>query len=78
MQLTAELISQFQSIYKEDFGEEISVQEASRQGIQLIQLVQLIYQPMSKEEYIRVQEEISKIQERVNKRNKYGKVNILT
>jgi hypothetical protein len=67
MQLPTELISEFQSLYKDEFGEDISKEAACEQGVNLVRLIQLIYKPISKEEFIRVQKEVEKIKARVNK-----------
>jgi hypothetical protein len=69
MHLSNEHISQFQSLYKEQFGEEISKEEAYEQGIKLLRLVQLIYKPMTQAEFTQVQNEIVKIRARINKKN---------
>jgi hypothetical protein len=50
-------ISAFQELYKKNFGEDISKEEAYTQGIKLIELVRVVYQPMTKEEYDLVQQE---------------------
>ncbi len=55
MHLSDEHISQFQSLYKEHFGEEISKEDAYEQGVQLLRLVQLIYKPMTQKEFLQVQ-----------------------
>jgi hypothetical protein len=70
MKISPDQISQFQSIYKNAFGEDISQQAAHDQAMYLIRLVTLIYTPMQREEYERVKKEIPKIQERINKKNK--------
>lgn len=51
-------VSSFQKLYKESFGEDISKEEAYTQGIKLIELVRVVYQPMTKEEYDLVQKEL--------------------
>lgn len=70
MHLSNEHILQFQSLYKEHFGKEISKEEAHEKGIKLLRLVQLINKPMTNEEFLEVQKELEKIQERINKSNK--------
>ncbi len=49
--LTDEQISTFQTIYKARFGKEISREEAYRQGVALLRLVELTYKPMTEKEY---------------------------
>ena len=44
MQLSKEAIEEFKQIYKEEFGEEISNQEAYEQGIRLITLFKIFCQ----------------------------------
>jgi len=70
MQISSEQISKFQSIYRDVYGEDISEQAAHEEAMNLIRLVTLIYQPMRKEEFERVQKEITKIQDRINRKNK--------
>jgi hypothetical protein len=45
MALSDEQISEFQEIYKEHFGTEISKEGAYQNGIKLLRLVELIYKP---------------------------------
>lgn len=45
MDLSDEQISEFQEIYKEHFGTEISKEDAYQNGIKLLRLVELIYKP---------------------------------
>ena len=51
MQLTDEDIIKFQSLFKKEFGMEISREDAHEKGIQLLRLMSLVYKPMTKEEY---------------------------
>lgn len=44
-------IQKFQKLYKKHFGEEISREQALKEGIQLILIMKHIYQPMTQEEY---------------------------
>lgn len=44
-------IKQFQNIYKQETGKEISHQEALIMAEQLIDLVRLVYRPIKKSEY---------------------------
>lgn len=53
--LSDEQIAKFQTLYKNRFGKKISREEAYEKGIKLIRLVELIYKPMTKEEYKIVQ-----------------------
>lgn len=54
--LTSEQVTKFQIIYKKRFGKEISREEAYEKGEKLFRLVNLIYKPMTKTEYQRLQE----------------------
>lgn len=38
----------FQAAYEKAYGKEISYDEAQRQGLQLLRLFQLVYQPIPK------------------------------
>ena len=48
MPLKKEAIREFQEIYKEKFGEEISDQRALELGNNLLNLFKVIYKPISK------------------------------
>lgn len=45
MNLSDEKIIEFQNIYKEHFGKEISKKDALEQGIKLLQLISALYRP---------------------------------
>ncbi len=49
--LTNEQVKKFQTLYKQRFGKEISQEEAYEQGTKLLRLVELIYRPITEEEY---------------------------
>lgn len=51
-------ISNFLKIYKEQFGVEISREEAQKQAVQLLQLVKTVYQPVTLEEYENIETQI--------------------
>ena len=53
--LSDEQIKKFQILYKKHFGKEISREEAYEKGANLIRLVELIYKPMTEDEYKQVQ-----------------------
>lgn len=55
MVLDDEQLKSFQTLYKERFGKEISREEAYEQGAKLIRLVELVYKPMTEEEYQKLQ-----------------------
>ena len=50
-----EQIRQFQVIYKNQTGKEISKEEAYEQGVSLVQLIRLTYKPMTIKEYHNLQ-----------------------
>lgn len=54
--LSTERITQFQTLYKNRFGKAISREEALEKGAKLIRLVEIIYKPMTEEEYQKLQE----------------------
>ena len=53
--LSDEQIKQFQILYKNRFGKEISREEAYEKGVKLVRLVELIYKPMTEDEYKQLQ-----------------------
>lgn len=53
--LTNEQIIKFQMLYKNRFGKEIGQKEALERGIKLLRLVELIYKPITREEYKQLQ-----------------------
>ena len=53
--LSDEQISKFQMLYKNRFGKEISREEAYEKGANLIRLVELIYKPITENEYKQLQ-----------------------
>jgi len=53
--LSDQQIIKFQKLYKAHFGKDISRAEAIEKGIKLIRLVELVYKPITKAEYQRVQ-----------------------
>lgn len=51
MYLAEEQIIKFQKLYKEQFGIEIDRKAAYSKGASLLRLVQMIYKPMTENEY---------------------------
>lgn len=49
--LTPAQVKKFQEIYFKRFGKEISYEEASEQGAQLINALRIIFRPMTNKEY---------------------------
>ena len=53
--LSDEQIRKFQMLYKKYFGKEISREEAYEKEVKLLRLVELIYKPMTEDEYKQLQ-----------------------
>jgi hypothetical protein len=53
--LSDEQIRKFQTIWKNKFGQEISREEAYEKGAKLLRLVELVYKPMTEDEFKMVQ-----------------------
>ena len=53
--LSDEQITKFQLLYKNRFGKEISREEAYEQGAKLLRLIELIFAPMTENEYKQLQ-----------------------
>ena len=55
MILSDKQVTKFQTLYKSRFGIDISKEEAYEKGIKLIRLLDLIYKPMTKDNYQKLQ-----------------------
>ena len=64
MELSDQHIAEFQTLYKNHFGKEISREEAYEKGIKLLRLIKLVYKPLT-------EEELSKLQKRRKETNYY-------
>jgi len=53
--LSDEQITKFQILYKNHFGRKINRDEAYKKGVKLVRLIELIYKPITKDEYKRLQ-----------------------
>jgi len=53
--LTDKQVSKFQEIYREQFGKEISREDALEKGARLVRLMQIIYQPITEQEFQELQ-----------------------
>lgn len=56
MVLSDDDIRKFQDIYREQFGKEISKEDAYEQGIKLLGLMSVVYKPMTENEFSLIQE----------------------
>ena len=56
MVLSDDDILKFQDIYREQFGKEISKEDAYEQGIKLLGLMSVVYKPMTENEFSLIQE----------------------
>jgi len=56
MQLTEQQITRFQKIYKARFNKQLSKKEALEKGIKLVKMIQIVYRPITKEQYQQLQE----------------------
>jgi hypothetical protein len=50
MKFTKEQLDSFIKLYKQEFGEKISREEAEKQATALVELVQKTYKPMAEED----------------------------
>lgn len=55
MYLTDSEVSQFQSIYRQQFGKEISQEDARERGTKLVRLFEIIYKPVTIDDHKMVQ-----------------------
>jgi len=56
--LTENQTTQFQEIYRKHFGKNVSKEEAQDKGIKLVNLMRVVYSPLSKEKF----EELKRIE----------------
>jgi len=54
--LSEQDVTNFQSLFKKEFGIEISRDEALEEGLKLVSLMQNVYQPMTQEENDEIEE----------------------
>ena len=55
MVLSDEDIVKFQTLYKSEFGMEISREDAYEKGVKLLRLMSIVYKPMTEKEYTQIQ-----------------------
>lgn len=70
MIISEEKITEYQKIYKKLYGKDISRQDAYEQGMKLVQMMKVIYHPMTEEEYENVQK--SMLNHFVKEMREYG------
>ena len=66
--LTDQDIINFQILYKEEFGTDISKEEAAEQGLKLVTLMSNVYKPMTQEEFDKTEEHRVSTKENLIKR----------
>ena len=49
--LSEEHVEKFRTLYKNRFGKEISREKAYEKGAKLVRLMEIIYKPMTEQEY---------------------------
>lgn len=57
--ITTEQLKEFKAIYKKEFGEDISDKEALESATQLVNLMRIVYKPITKEDYEKYSKPIS-------------------
>jgi hypothetical protein len=55
--ISEKALKEFKAIYKKEFDIELSDQDALESATKLLRLVEIIYKPMTKEEYGKVQKQ---------------------
>lgn len=65
--LSREAILEYQEIYKKEFGQEISYDDAREQGTKLLRLFNLIYKPIPKSWLVQPQKKQNKKRRRDKK-----------
>ena len=53
--ISEERLKEFKKIYKKRFGKRLSGQDALEEATKLLNLVKIVYRPMTKKEYDKVQ-----------------------
>ena len=71
MQISSHHIAEFQSIYKEQFGITLSIQDAHSKVLRAIRLIQLLYHPMTHDELNQIKSEVESIRSRLKSKLLY-------
>lgn len=61
VKISKEQLEKFKVLYKNRFGKEISDQETLESGTKLVRLIELIYNPMTEEEFKQLEKRRKKI-----------------
>lgn len=64
--ISQEALKEYKEIYKKEFGKDISDAEALEQATRLLRLIEIIYKPMTKKEFDKVQERRKSTPTRLN------------
>lgn len=64
--LSDKRVSQFQKLYSERFGKEISFEEAREKGVALVRFLKIILKPMTEDEFRAMQNTFTKITNQSN------------
>ncbi|MCB9823470.1 hypothetical protein H6802_00710 [Candidatus Nomurabacteria bacterium] len=54
MKISEAQLTSFKALYKQHFGEELSREDALEKALKLVRMMQLVYKPMTKEQYQQV------------------------
>lgn len=54
MNISEAQLTSFKALYKKHFGEELSQEEALEKALKLVRMMQLVYKPITKEQYQQV------------------------
>ena len=57
MQLTKQQLDEFKKLYSQRFGEDLSDEQAAAKAAKLLGLLQMIYKPLTKEEFEKFSQE---------------------
>ncbi len=60
-QLTENQIQEFMRLWQNRFGREISRKEAFEQGTKLVRIMEIVYQPMTEQDYEIIQRRIANL-----------------
>lgn len=54
MKISEAQLTIFKALYKQHFGEELSQEDAVEKALKLVRMMQLVYKPITKEQYQQV------------------------